>query len=101
MSVYAGFDDNDVFFCPANKKKKATDARFWQFSWLGSGASPAGGGPFPNEVALMDEDGLRPDQQRGYYRVPPYLYMFDKYDAQGVSIFKLKQRCRYKEDLNR
>ena len=90
MSLYAGFDDNEVFFCPANRKKKATDARFWQFSWLGLGASPRGAGPFPNEVPLMDEGVLGPDQQRGYYRVPPFLYMFDKYDAQGVSILEPK-----------
>lgn len=82
LSKYAGFDDNEVFFCPANKIKKATDARFWQFSWLGST-----GGPYPQEVPLRDESKLTVDEQKSYYRVPPRLYLFDKYDsATGKSI---------------
>ncbi|MEN6308799.1 MAG: type II secretion system protein [Anaerohalosphaeraceae bacterium] len=81
LARYAGFDDNEVFFCPTNKIKKATDARFWQFSWLVSG-----GGTYPQEVPLRDESGLTITQQKTYYRVPPRLYLFDKYDSDGKSI---------------
>ena len=79
LSEYAGFDNNEMFFCPANKKKKSTDARYWQFSWIGAG-------PFPQEVPLRDESTLTVTQQRNYYRVPPFLYMFDRYDSNGDSI---------------
>lgn len=93
ISEYAGFDDNEVFFCPANKKKKADDARFWQFSWLGSK-----GGIYTTEVGLMDESTLTRAQQRTYYRVPPYLYMFDKYNSAGDSI--LDPKLESGEDAN-
>lgn len=84
MASYAGFDDDvDVFFCPANKKKK--DARFWQYSWIASGSSVAGSPPFTSKVEIMDESGLTDAQQRQYYRVPCYIYMFDKYDSSGNS----------------
>jgi len=81
LSRYAGFTDNDTYFCPANKSKSPDDARFWQYSWLAGS-----GGPYPNPVALRDESGLTPAQQRSYYRVLPYLYLFDKYGSDGVSI---------------
>ena len=81
LSRYAGFTENDTFFCPANKIKSAEDARFWQYSWLY-------GSTHESKVPLRDESGLTPAQQRSYYRVLPYLYMFDKYDADGVSILK-------------
>ena len=71
LSDYAGFDDNKTFFCPANRIKKATDARYWQFSYLGAT------GPYPNEVPLRDETGLN---LNSYYRVLPFIYMFDKGD---------------------
>ena len=71
LSEYAGFDDNKTFFCPANRIKKATDARYWQFSYLGAT------GPYPNEVPLRDETGLN---LNSYYRVLPFIYMFDKGD---------------------
>jgi len=67
MAHYAGFDDNKTFFCPANKVKRYDDARFWQFSWLGSG-------PYPNPVPLREERGIN---LKAYYRVLPYIYMFD------------------------
>ncbi|HOK66426.1 MAG TPA: type II secretion system protein [Anaerohalosphaeraceae bacterium] len=67
LSHYAGFDDNKTFFCPANKVKRYDDARFWQFSWLGSG-------PYPNPVPLREERGLN---TKAYYRVLPYIYMFE------------------------
>lgn len=79
LSRHAGFSDLETFFCPANKTKRHDDARFAQFSMIGAG-------PFPSPVSLRDETGLTPAQQRSYYRVLPYLYMFDKYDADGVSI---------------
>lgn len=82
LSRYAGFTANDTYFCPANKMKKPDDARFWQFSWL------VGSGPYPNPVPLRDESTLTIDEQKGYYRVLPYLYMFDKYGADGVSTLK-------------
>jgi len=81
ISPHGGFDDNEIFFCPANKMKKADDARFWQYSWLLPG-------PYTQPVVLRNEDTLRADQQRTYYRVLPYVYNFDKYDSAGVSQFE-------------
>lgn len=69
LSTYAGFDDNETFFCPANRIKKATDARFWQYSYLWST------GPYPNEVPIIDERGI---DLSAYYRVLPYIYTFEK-----------------------
>ena len=80
LSEYAGFDDSETFFCPANKDKKFTDARFWQYRWLETGTSPAGSMPFPNEVPIMDESVLPLSQLQSYYRVLPIVYMFDKYN---------------------
>lgn len=81
LSRYAGFTENDTYFCPANKTKVADDARFWQYSWVASG------GPYPNPVTLRDESTLTAAQQKQYYRVLPYIYMFDKYDSTtGASI---------------
>lgn len=81
LSEYAGFDDNETFFCPANRTKKATDARFWQYSLLWPG-------PCPNEESLRDEGGLN---LNGYYRVLPFVYMFDKgyYDTKNKWISNL------------
>lgn len=92
ISEYAGFDDNEVYFCPANKLKKAEDARFWQFSWCI--ANTGWGAPdMYNEVPLNnDEDELpigawnRRGTQKGEWRVMPVLYMFDKINDQGASI---------------
>ncbi len=79
MSRYAGFDDNKTFFCPANKMKRHDDARFWQFSWL------YGSGPYRSPVPLRNEGTLTQSQRLSYYRVLPYIYMFDKFDANGNS----------------
>ena len=76
LSQYAGFDDNKTFFCPSNSKKKATDARFWQYQWLWV----KGGAPYPNEVALDDESTLTEGELLNFYRVLPIVYMFDKYN---------------------
>ena len=78
MAHYAGFDDNQTFFCPANKLKRYDDARFWQFSWLS--------GSYPNPVPLRDESRLSTDDLKRYYRVLPYVYMFDKVDGNGASV---------------
>ena len=81
LSQYAGFDDNKTFFCPSNRKKKATDARFWQYQWLWV----KGGAPYPNEVALDDESTLTEGELLNFYRVLPIVYMFDKYGSDGNS----------------
>ncbi len=78
LAHYAGFDDNQTFFCPANKLKRHDDARFWQFSWLS--------GSYPNPVPLRDESRLSTDDLKRYYRVLPYIYMFDKVDGSGASV---------------
>lgn len=86
LSRYAGFDDNQIFTCPANKKRMPDDARWWQYSWLVA----LGEGPYPNKVAIRDERTLSVNEQKQYYRVLPYLYFFDKYDKSkdgGLSFY--------------
>jgi len=80
LAHYAGFDDNQTFFCPANKVKRYDDARFWQYSWL------YGSGTYPNPVPLRDESRLTTAQLKSYYRVLPYIYMFDRIDDNGNSV---------------
>lgn len=80
ISAYAGFDDNDIYYCPANRLKKADDARFWQFSWVYSWGVPLNQGPVP----LRDEN-VPSCNQFTEYRVMPTLYMFDKIDGNGNS----------------
>jgi prepilin-type N-terminal cleavage/methylation domain-containing protein/prepilin-type processing-associated H-X9-DG protein len=81
ISRYAGFDDNEIFFCPSNKMKKHDDARIWQFTWADSlGANLSG------PVELGDESTLTDDEQRDNYRVLPMIYMFDRYNEAGNSI---------------
>jgi prepilin-type N-terminal cleavage/methylation domain-containing protein len=72
ISRYANIDSK-VFFCSANIKKKPTDARFWQFSWL------PGGVDLTREQPLRDENVLTVVQQKDNFRVLSYLFMFDKY----------------------
>jgi prepilin-type N-terminal cleavage/methylation domain-containing protein len=79
LSLYAGFQDNKTFFCPANKVKQYDDARFWQFSWL------YGTGPYTSPVPLRNEATLTAAQLKSYYRVLPYIYMFEKIDSSGTS----------------
>lgn len=76
ISDFAGFDDNNVFFCSANKTRKPDDARFWQFSLIGTVT-----GPQP----LRDESGLSIAQQKANYRVPPVLYMVERLKSDGTS----------------
>lgn len=71
LSKYAGFETSEVFFCAANKKKRADDARFWQYSWLYPG-------PYPAPVPLRDESTLTEANKKNYYRVLPYIYTFAK-----------------------
>jgi prepilin-type N-terminal cleavage/methylation domain-containing protein/prepilin-type processing-associated H-X9-DG protein len=76
ISKYAGFDDNKVFFCTANKEKKPDDARFWQFSMISGGTEP---------VPLQDESGFTVARQKTEFRVLPVLYMFEKLNDAGNS----------------
>lgn len=73
VSNYAGFDNNEVYYCPANKIKQADDARFWQFTWSFSFGVPLDEGPVP----LRDEDDPSCNQY-AEYRVMPTLYFFHK-----------------------
>jgi prepilin-type N-terminal cleavage/methylation domain-containing protein/prepilin-type processing-associated H-X9-DG protein len=80
ISEYAGFDDNDIFFCPANRLKKPDDARFWQFSWLVYYESDFGTPDKSQPVPLLDEDTLPTSGAKSLqslFRVMPTLYMFD------------------------
>lgn len=90
ISEYAGFTENDVFFCPANKTKQPEDARFWQFSWLtqhpGDFSSPNVNIPVPlNDESVLPLDGADPSLSYEY-RVMPVLYMFDRVDDAGKSL---------------
>lgn len=87
IAHYGGFENEiGVFACPGNKEKKEGDARWWQFSWVMTGSSPAG--PIANiqtKIGVMDESVLSDSQMKSYYRVGAYLYMFDRYDDRGDS----------------
>jgi prepilin-type N-terminal cleavage/methylation domain-containing protein/prepilin-type processing-associated H-X9-DG protein len=76
ISKYAGFDDNAIFFCTANKLKKPDDARFWQYSITPSSTVPVG---------LQDESGFTIARQKTEFRVMPVLYMFEKLNSTGQS----------------
>lgn len=80
ISNYAGFDNNEIYYCPANRLKSADDARFWQFSWVYSWGVPLDQGPVP----IRDENVPSCDQF-AEFRVMPTLYMFDKIDTNGNS----------------
>jgi len=82
ISRYAGFDDNEIFFCPANRIKKHDDARFWQFTWDAAFVGANLSAPVP----IKDESQLTAAQQRNEYRVLPMIYMFDRYNSSGDSI---------------
>lgn len=94
LSEHGGFDDSQTFFCPANKIKKADDARFWQFSLLWDT-----GEIYPQPVPLMDESSMSEDELRNNYRILSYLYMFDRYNpTTGNSL--LKPRLLNDEEAN-
>lgn len=84
LSDYAGFDDNETFFCAANKIKKAEDARFWQYRWL---EVQNLGENYAQLVPLRNESKLKQSQLESYYRVLPMIYMFDRFDSEGNSWF--------------
>lgn len=88
ISNYAGFDDNEVYYCPENRRKSPDDARFWQYSWVFS--SEFSGSELTQKVVLHDESGLTTAQQKVLFRVMPLLYMFDKIDSSGNSILPQK-----------
>lgn len=83
MSQYAGFDNNETFFCAANKMKKAEDARFWQYQWLWSQNL---GEDYSKIVPLRDESQLTPALLKSYFRVLPMIYTFDKFNSSGDSV---------------
>ena len=89
ISEYAGFDDNDVYFCPANRTRKAEDARFWQYSLVASGNY--------EPVPLLDESGMTTDDLIAEFRVMPSVYTFDKLDSKGES--RLPDRGANGEEL--
>ena len=82
VSAYAGITENDIYYCPANRMKKADDARFWQFTWLLG--NPANG-PLP----LRDESVLSITEQQTNYRVMPNLWMFYKDNTKTPSTLPL------------
>lgn len=79
ISEYAGFENNEIYYCPANRYKKADDARFWQYSWILDAFSSE---DLTQEVSLRDESELTVTDKKGYYRVMPVLYMFDKLEEE-------------------
>jgi len=82
--------DHRSFFCPVNKLKKSDDARFWQFSWV-DGPEPEApksrpdGGPIP----LADESKLTVTRQKELFRVMSYVYMFDRLNTAGASMYAI------------
>lgn len=74
--------DYHGFYCPGNRWKDPEDARWWQHSLM-----------YARNVDMMqkqphqDESDLNEVQRRTFYRVVTYLFMFDKYDANGQSIY--------------
>jgi prepilin-type N-terminal cleavage/methylation domain-containing protein/prepilin-type processing-associated H-X9-DG protein len=78
ISMYSGID-HQSFYCPANKRKRSDDGRFWQFSWVGAGDYlPPAPSPITGPLALRDESRLSDTRQRALFRVMSYNYMFDR-----------------------
>lgn len=80
--------DNRSFFCPVNKLKKSDDARFWQYSWVGATDGP----PRPpagstSPVPLADESKLTVARQKELFRVMSYVYMFERLNTSGTSMY--------------
>lgn len=78
ISRYAGFDENEVFFCPVNKMKNPEDARFWQYTLVGPSAVPL---KIQDESALTDTE-----MQDVHFRVLSMIYSFNRYNNNGDSI---------------
>jgi len=79
--------DHKSFFCPANKLKKSDDARFWQYSWVGQSDGPQR--PVVNTmfVPLKDETSLTITRQKELFRVLSYVYMFERLNSSGTSMY--------------
>lgn len=73
--------DYKSFFCPVNRIKKSDDARYWQYWWVTEYPRP--GDNLHAPMQHRDESVLTLPQQRSFYRVLPYVYMFEKYSASG------------------
>jgi len=86
--------DYRAFFCPSNRLKKAEDARYWQYSWVFQW-----GVNLRQPLAHRDESVLTVSQQQTFYRVLPYIYMFDKYNVvNGNLASTLPQKLETGED---
>ncbi|MGE4285261.1 MAG: type II secretion system protein [Phycisphaerae bacterium] len=82
ISQYGGIDDNEVFFCPANKDRDPQDGRVWQYSWINVGTKFE---PLKSEAELTDS------AKKGFYRVLPSLFTFDRLDVSGKSLLNTGQ----------
>lgn len=88
--------DHKSFFCPANKLKKSDDARFWQYSRVDQSDGPRsrpGGGPIP----LADESKLTIQRQKELFRVMSYVYMFERLNTSGASMYASIAELRTRE----
>jgi len=83
--------DHKVYYCPSNKAKKSDDARYWQYSWVFTW-----GVNLRQRQELRDESVLTVPQQKTNYRVLSYIYMFDRFNANGTS--RLPQQLITGED---
>jgi len=77
IMAYSGID-HESFDCPGNKRS-TSDARFWQFSWVGdSDFQPPAPTPITGPLDLRDESRLAESRQRQEIRVMEYVYMFER-----------------------
>ncbi|NLH17198.1 MAG: prepilin-type N-terminal cleavage/methylation domain-containing protein [Phycisphaerae bacterium] len=76
--------DYKCFFCPVNRIKNPDDARYWQYWWVTE--YPQAGDDLRSPMQHRDESKLTIQQQRDFYRVLPYVYMFDRVNSAGKSI---------------
>lgn len=79
--------DYKSFFCPVNQVKNPDDARYWQYWWVTE--FPLPGDNLKAPMQHRDESKLTIQQQRTYYRVLPYIYMFEKYNASKHALMPL------------
>lgn len=91
IAEFGGFtDDSDVFFCGSNREKRPGDGRCWQYSWLEDSDYP-GPSSISSKVEIYDESVLDDSRLQTEYRVPSYIYMFDrlaKNNGKWESIFE-------------
>jgi len=79
--------DHKSFFCPVNKLKKSDDARFWQYSWVGAADGPPRPANGTTPVPLKDESNLTVTRQKELFRVLSYVYMFERLNTSGTSMY--------------